>query len=325
MARILVITERVRGALDESAWELLTAARALAGEGGRVAAALCGKDVGALAGELARGFDDVYVFDDPRLALPDAESDGHALRALLERERFEAVLAPHTNNLIDLLPPLAARLGLPLLADCTSLEWRGERLAAVRTVYGGKVHARVLAAACERGVIASVRGGCFAAATPGAAAAGSVHAESLPADLALRRRPLRTLEPQAGEVDISQAQVLVGVGRGIEDEENLELVRSLAQALGAEVCASRPVVDKGWLPKSRQVGTSGVSVRPRLYVAVGISGSFQHMGGIKGSPYLVAINKDRAAPIFGQASVGIVGDLFEVVPALEQALRKSKV
>ena len=129
MARILVITERAGGALDDSAWELLTAARALA-DGGAVAAVLCGQDVGGLAEELARGFDDVYVFDDARLALPDAESDGHALRFLLERERFDAVLAPHTNNTLDLLPALAARLDVPLVADCEELAWRDGRLAA---------------------------------------------------------------------------------------------------------------------------------------------------------------------------------------------------
>jgi electron transfer flavoprotein alpha subunit len=153
---------------------------------------------------------------------------------------------------------------------------------------------------------------------------GAVKNEALPADFAPRRRAVRTVEPEAGDVDITQAELLVAVGRGIDEEENLELVQSLADAMGAVVCASRPVVDKGWLPKSRQVGTSGLTVRPKLYLAVGISGSFQHMGGIKGAPYLVAINKDRAAPIFGVADVGIVGDLFEVVPALEEAIKNAK-
>jgi electron transfer flavoprotein alpha subunit len=323
MARILVIAERVKGQIDDSAWELLTAARALAGEGGKVAAALLGEGVGELAAELAKGFDEVFVFDDARLSVPDGEADGLALRGLIERERFEATLAPHTNCLIDTVPALAARLGVPLLADCIQLEWRDGRLAGVRTVYGGKVHARVCAVACDRGYMATVRGGAFAAAEPTGGGA-EVKAESLPADFAPRRRALRTLEPEAGAVDISAAEKLVGVGRGIEEQENLELVEQLAEALGAEVCASRPVVDKGWLPKSRQVGTSGVSVKPRVYVAVGISGSFQHMGGIKGAPYLVAINKDPSAPIFGIADVGIVGDLFEVVPALEEAIRKAR-
>jgi len=323
MARILVIAERVKGRIDDSAWELLTAARALAGEGGKTAAGLLGSDLAALATELARGFDEVFVFDDPRLAQPDAEADGAALRALLERERFDALLAPHTNCMIDTMPALAVRLGAPLLADCVELEWRDGQLCGVRTVYGGKVHARVSAAKSERGYMATVRGGAFPAAMPGSVA-GAVRAEHLPEGFAPRRRSLRTLEPEAGAVDISAAERLVAVGRGIEAQENLALVEKLAQALGAELCASRPVVDKGWLSKSRQVGTSGVSVKPKLYLAVGISGSFQHMGGIKGAPYLVAINKDRSAPIFGVADVGIVGDLFEVVPALEAAVRKAR-
>ena len=323
MKRILVIVERMRGGVDDSAWELLTAARALAGAGGRVAAVLCGHDVGALAADLVQGFDEVFVFDDPRLAAPDGEADGLALRTLCARERFDLLLAAHTNLTIDLVPALSVALGVPLLTDCIALEWRGEQLAAVRAVYGGKVHARV-ATAASGCVLATVRGGAFAAADRSAAGAGKLQAESLPAAFAPRRRALRTVEAEAGAVDISQAQVLVAVGRGIEEQDNLEVVQSLVDALGAELCCSRPVVDKGWLPKSRQVGTSGVSVRPRIYVAVGISGSFQHMGGIKGAPFLVAINKDRGAPIFGQADVGVVGDLFEVVPALVEELQKVK-
>lgn len=322
MKRILVIVERVRGGVDDSAWELLTAARALAGAGGRVAAALCGQGVGPLAAELARGFDEVFVFDDARLATPDGEADGLALRSLCTRERFDAILAAHTNLTIDLAPALSIALGVPLLSDCIALEWRGEQLAAVRVVYGGKVHARVVTAPGARGALATVRGGAFHAAER--TAAGSVRAETLPADFAPRRKTVRTVEAEAGAVDISSAQVLVAVGRGIEEKDNLEEVQPLVEALKAELCCSRPVVDKGWLPKSRQVGTSGVSVRPRVYIALGISGSFQHMGGIKGGPFMVAVNKDRGAPIFGQADVGVVGDIFEVVPALVEALQKTK-
>jgi electron transfer flavoprotein alpha subunit len=323
MKKVLVITERAGGALDESAWELLTLARTLAGDGGRVAAAVLGKDVGGIASELAGGFDEVFAFDDERLADPDGEGDALALAPLLEREKFDLTLLGHTNRGIDLAPGLSVRAGMPLLADCFALEWKDDALEGTRTVYGGKVHARVKATASANGSMATVRGGAFPEADHGAVG-GEVKNESLPADFAPRRRALRTVAPEAGDVDISQSELLVGVGRGIEEEENLEMVQQLAAALGADVCASRPVVDKGWLPKSRQVGTSGVNVKPKLYLAVGISGSFQHMGGIKGSPYLVAINKDRSAPIFGVADVGIVGDLFDVVPALEEAIKQAK-
>jgi len=321
--KVLVIVDRARGGVDESAWELLTAARQLAGDGGGVAAAVCGHELGELGAELAKGFDDVYVFDDARLADPNGEADAAALLPLLGREGFDVVLAPHTNRGIDLVPGLSVKRGAPLLPDCFALAWKGEALAATRTVYGGKVHAQVTATPTSGGVMATVRGGAFPATAP-SGAGGAVHAESLEGGFAPRCRVLRTLEPEAGEVDITAAEILVSVGRGIEDEENLELAHSLAAALGGEVCCSRPVVDKGWLPKSRQVGTSGLTVSPKIYIAAGISGSFQHIGGIKGKPYLVAINKDESAPIFGVADVGIVGDLLEVLPALEEAIEKAK-
>ncbi len=322
-AKILCIAELQRGQLDDATWELLSAARALADDGGHVDAILIGSDVAQFADVLAGGFDTVRVVEDARLDTPDGEARRALLVPLIQREGYDLVLLAHTNTTIDLAPGLSARLEAPLLADCldiTGAEDGGYR--ATRAVYGGKVNARVKSVSSPI-TVATLRGGTF----PGEAATGvggAVVAEAAPADLDARRRTLRTVEPDAGEVDISQADVLVGVGRGIEEEDNLELVQSLAEALGAEVACSRPVVDKGWLPKSRQVGTSGVTVKPRLYVAVGISGSFQHVGGIKGSPFLVAINKDAKAPIFGVADVGIVGDLFDVVPALEEKIREMK-
>jgi electron transfer flavoprotein alpha subunit len=325
MADVLAVVQRSRGALDDSFSELLSAARSLAGEDGRTTAALIGHGVGALASELARGFDAVRVYDDERLDVPDGARDATLLAELIAREKPAVVLLPHTNVTIDLAPGLAARLSAPLLVDCTSLEWGLDCVVAERTVFGGKVHARVHASAhAGELVLATLRGGAFPPAELAAEARGTIHSEDVPADLPRRRRFVRTVEPEAGAVDISQAEVLVGVGRGIEDEENLEIVQSLADALGAEVCCSRPVVDKGWLPKGLQVGTSGVTVKPRLYVAVGISGSFQHVGGIKGSPFMVAINKDAGAPIFGVADIGVVGDLFDVVPALEAKIREAK-
>lgn len=324
--KILCVVERAGAGLDDTAWELLGAARALAGEGGSVGAALLGEGVGELANELARGYDDVWVFDDARFASWDGEAYARALAPLAQREQPALILAAHTNLGIDFAPGFSVRAGVPLLPDCLSLESAGDGSAweAVRTVYGGKVHARMTCTPSEQGAMATLRAGAFAAAEPGAEATGRVHAEDVGDDVGQGRRPVRTVEPEASEVDITQAAVLVAVGRGIEDEENLEIVQSLAEALGGEVACSRPVVDKGWLPKSRQVGTSGLTVKPKVYLAVGISGSFQHVGGIKGSPFLVAINKDARAPIFGVADVGVVGDLFDVVPALEAKIREAK-
>lgn len=323
MHNVIVIVERTASGLDDSAWELLAAARSIAGEGGRVGAALLGQDVQPIAEALAKGYDDVWVFDDPRLAVPDGEAWAATLAPLLERERPFVTLLAHTNLAIDLAPGLSVRADVPLLPDCLSLDVEDDHLACMRSIHGGKIHARVVAAPSERGFMATVRSGAYAAAEA-AGGGGSIHTEAVPTDIGAKRRYVRTVEPDPGEVDITQAEVLVGVGRGIEEEENLEIAQSLAKALGGEVACSRPVVDKGWLSKSRQVGTSGVTVKPRVYVAVGISGSFQHVGGIKGSPYVVAINKDPRAPIFGVADVGIVGDLFDVVPALEKKVREVK-
>ncbi len=322
MKKLFVFIERIAGEIDDSGWEMLTAARSFGGEC-RVGAICLGEGVDRLGEQLAQRFDDVFLFDDERLALPDGDLYAAVLAPLLKREKPFLTLFAHTNNGMDLAPSLSIRIGVPLIADCVSMDLSGESLHAVRTVYGGKVHARVTVAPSENGTMVTVRPGAFMA--DGAlGTAGEIHREKVPAEIAVGRRTLETITPEAGEVDITQAEKLVAAGRGIDDEDNMEIIESLAEALGAEVACSRPLVDKGWLPKSRQVGTSGLTVKPKVYIAVGISGSFQHMGGIKGGPFLVAINKDRRAPIFNVADVGIVGDLFDIVPLLEEKIREAK-
>lgn len=328
MRTFLVAVELAGGSIDDSAWELAAAARALgASDAGayRAAAVLIGSEVGTQAAELARQFDDVYLFDHPMFEQPDGEAAAAVLAPLIQREKPLVTLVPHTNTGMDLAPSLSVKAGTPLIADCLSLALKDGRLSAVRTVYGGKVHARITTVASPSGCyMATVRPGAYAAADDVADRNGEIHRETVPDSFSISRRYLRTVEPEPGEVDITQAEKLVGIGRGIEEEENIKIIESLAEALGAEVACSRPVVDKKWLAKSRQVGTSGVTVKPKVYIAVGISGSFQHIGGIKGGPFLVAINKDPRAPIFGVAHVGIVGDLFEVVPLLEEKIREAK-
>jgi electron transfer flavoprotein alpha subunit len=324
MRKILVLVEHTNGVTDDSAYELAAAARSLdeAGEGVRVGAVVLGDEVGALAEGLGAWFDDVYVFDSPRLQVPDGVAGAELLAGLIEREQPFATLIPHTNTGMDLAPVLAVKAGAPLFADCIALQATPGGLSGVRTRYGGKVHARISAAG-DGGFMATIRPGSFAASeAPGAG--GAVHVMDVPEGLAPRRRYVETISPEPGAVDISQAEVLVAVGRGIDEEEHLGIVRSLADAMGAEIACTRPVVDKGWLSKSYQIGTSGVSVKPKVYVAIGISGSYQHIGGIKGSPYIAAINKDPAAPIFAVADVGIVGDLFDIVPLLEKKIREVK-
>ena len=324
MRKILVVVERVKGELDETAFELLTAARDLGDAA--VSAVLIGAGVAETAAELTRWFENVHVYDDPSLAQPDGDYQARVLAPLIEREKPFATLIPHTNTGMELAPMLAVRANAPLIADAMSLEASGEgqTIRAVRTVFSGKVQARVSTKPTDNGTIVSVRPGAFTAPETPPEAGGVVHTESIPEGVSPRRQYVETVAPDPSAVDISQAEVLVAVGRGIEDEENLELVHKLAEAMGAEVACTRPVVDKKWLEKSRQVGTSGVTVKPRIYLALGISGSFQHLGGIKGDPFIAAINTDPAAPIFGVADVGIVGDILELIPLLEEKIRERR-
>jgi len=297
MRSILVLVELAGNEPDDSTLELAAEARRLSG-GGPVAAAVAGSGLGEIGQQLTRWFDKVHVFDDPRLAEPDGEARAGLLGALIERERPWATLIPHTNNGMDLAPVLAVKTDCPLIADCLSLAVTDDGLSAVRTVYGGKVHARVVARSSANGLMATVRPGSCSADTEAPVAGGSVVEEPVPEVLVTHRRFIETITPEAGAVDITQAEILVAVGR--------------------------PVVDKNWLPKNHQVGTSGLTVKPRIYIAAGISGSFQHMGGLKGGAWIAAINKDPAAPIFGVADVGIVGDLFDIIPLLEEKIRELK-
>lgn len=324
MRKILVAIEQSGGVLDDSAWELASLAHSLGGEDCRAAAVLFGRDLSGQAGLLTPWFDDVYLFDDPSLEEADGEARNALLVPLIERERPLLTLIPHSNNGMDLAPSLSIRVGTPFIPDCISLDLKEDGLSAVRTVYSGKVHARVTAAASENGYIATVRPGAYPAAENPPERGGTIHKETVPDGIVSKRRFVETVPPEPGAVDITQSEILVAVGRGIDEEENMEIIESLAKTIGADVACSRPVVDKKWLAKSRQVGTSGVTVKPKIYIAIGISGSFQHMGGIKGGPFLAAINKDPAAPIFGVADVGIVGDLFDLVPLMDEKIQELK-
>ncbi len=323
MAKALVLVPLSRGAVDDAAWELASAARAAAGADASVVAVLLGQGVAGPAEAAARRFDEVLVLDDPRFAAPDGEAHGAVLAALAAREKPAAVVLLADNHAMDLAPALSVRLGAPLLTDALEIAAGPDGVSAVRAVYGGKVRARYVAAPSPAGVVITVRPGAFPAA-PERGAAGPVRSEAPPAGLPAKRRFVRTVPRDPGEVDITQAERLVAVGRGLGDPENLAAVQELAGALGAEVACSRPVVDKRWLPKSRQVGTSGASVKPKVYLALGISGSFQHLGGLKGRPFLAAVNKDPRAPIFGVADVGVVADLVEFVPLLTARLRPTR-
>ncbi|MFB6302396.1 MAG: electron transfer flavoprotein subunit alpha/FixB family protein [Haloferacaceae archaeon] len=311
---VLAVAEHRRGDLRAVSFELITAGRNLADEtGGDLHLAVVGGDVEGFADRLARaGVDRIHTVD-------EGEEFNHDVYAAVTEALFDAVdpavvLLPHSVDGMDYAPAVANALDLPLVPDAVALSADGDGgLEAVRERYGSKVETTVAVEATPAAV--TVRPGEW----PPAEASGTPDVEPFAFDLdesTVRSRVTGFEEVGGGDVDITDADVLVSVGRGIGEEEHLELVEDLADALGATLSASRPIVDSGWLPKNRQVGQSGKVVTPDVYIAIGISGAVQHVAGMKGSDTIVAINTDPNAPIFDIADYGIVDDLFDVVPAL---------
>jgi electron transfer flavoprotein alpha subunit len=318
---VLVVVEHSGGALRGVSLEAVAAGRQL---GLPVAAAILGENLEAMAAELAaRGVERVWRVEHPLLRAYSADGYTHALEALIRRAPPAFVLFPHTYQARDFAPKLAARFGRALVSDVARIRQDDGALIFVRQLFQGKLNAE----ARPRGA-----GPHFASIQAGACRAEAVEAGAAPVEVfvpelspeAIRTRAEAPFRESERTVDLSSAPVIVGVGRGIQEQGNLAVVEALAEALGAELAASRPVCDNGWLPLERQVGSSGQTIAPRLYVAAGISGAIQHLVGIKESKTIVAINKDENAPIFEVADYGIAGDLFEVVPALVEAIRKSK-
>jgi electron transfer flavoprotein alpha subunit len=324
MKEILVLAEHRGGELRDITWEMLSKGRQLAEAlGAEVSVALLGKDVKALAEALRPRANRVLWVEDERLEHFNTETYEKVLASLLGERQPLLTLIGQTATGMDLAPGLAARLKMALATDCIGIEPDGERFAITRQVYGGKVNARV-SFLKKRPYMVTVRPGAFPVVEKDSLA-GDIDPLVTPlSDEALARRFIGFVEAAAGEVDISQADVLVSVGRGIKDPENIPMVKELADALGGALSCSRPVVDKKWLPKSCQVGTSGKTVKPKVYIAIGISGAFQHIAGMKGAGTVIAINKDPKAPIFNVAHYGIVGDLFKIVPVLKEKAKEWK-
>jgi electron transfer flavoprotein alpha subunit len=268
--------------------------------------------VGGLAPTLAAHADRVLVAEDDALATYSPVVWTGLLEQLVATLAPELVLLPHSYRGLDLAGRLAAALGWPTVTDVAGLAVTPGRLEATRLVYGGRAQARVAAALPA---VVSVRPTAF---TPGAprATPGSVESVVVPAAPATGLQVVETLATATGDIDLARAEVVVAVGRGIGDREQLAPAAALAAALGGVLAGSRPLVDRGWLPRERQVGTSGQAVRPRVYLALGISGAFQHVAGMQGAGTVIAVNRDRHAPIFAVADHGIVADLEDVLPAL---------
>lgn len=322
MPRIFVYATYKGDVPDDTAQELLVAARKLDETNPPIAVVTgWGADLDRVCEALRPMYGEIWKIAKEALAYPNAELVRKALASVIPAGSI--MLVPHTHFGVDLSPGLSIRLNAAYLPDIVSIEGTNSAsLDAVRQEFGGQFSVRVR---CDlsTGAVLNVRPGSFRPDPMAPPAAGEVVDKSAEVGaISARRRVLETIPAETGDVDITKEPVLVSIGRGIEEAENVSLAEELAEAMGAAVSCSRPVVDAKWMDKSRQVGSSGQTVRPRVYLACGISGSFQHLAGIKGSPFIVAINKNPKAPIFQVANVGIVDDLLEFLPAMTERVRE---
>jgi electron transfer flavoprotein alpha subunit len=330
---ILAVMEQRAGSWNRMSFETLSAAQHLARELGTTAsAAVLGQGIEGLAGELAsQQLEKVYAVEHDLLKdyTPDAYTA--ALRQLVAHAQPRLVLFPHTYQVRDFLPKLATSLGVVAVSDVVSHRIDKGEVVLVRQLFQGKVNADVrLQGSPDPSHVphfASLQAGAYRADQLAQLAEGSAPVEKFAPRIdagEIRTRPRELFRESQRAVDLGAADLIVAVGRGIKESENIALIQKLADVMGAELAASRPICDAGWLPMERQVGSSGQTVAPKMYMAIGISGAIQHLVGMKGSRVVVAINKDPNAPIFEVADYGIVGDLFQVVPELTEAFRKSK-
>jgi len=321
---ILVVMEQQAGAWNRVSWETLVAGQQLSAETGQsLLAAVAGSNIETLAAELAtKKLDQVYAVSQALLAEYTADGYTAALEQFIQKIQPGLVLFPHTYQVRDFAPKLATRFGRVLVSDAIGFRVESGLPAFVRQLFQGKLNADVKLAA-ETPQFVSLQAGSFRADR---LEAGSAQVENFEPQLSadsIRAKPSERFRESARAVDLTAAEIIVAVGRGIKEKENLSVVEELAKALGAELAASRPICDNGWLPMERQVGSSGQTVSPKVYFAIGISGAIQHLVGMKGAKTIVAINKDANAPIFEVADYGIVGDLFEIVPALIEQVKKA--
>jgi electron transfer flavoprotein alpha subunit len=321
---ILVIAEQHNGKLNRATWEAIAAAQQLAG-GAPINVLVLGGSVGSVASELAAAeVATVLVAEHPALEPYTPDAVLLAVQPIVERLAPTFVLLPHTYQTRDFAPALVARLRKSLITDVTSIKGTGASATFVRPMFQGKLAAEVKPQGSAPYFVTLQIGAFRADAVRRGTAAAPITSVAVTIDAAaIRQKPEDRFQEAKQAVDLSQAERIVAVGRGIKSQENLPVAQKLAKALGAEVAASRPICDNGWLPMERQIGSSGQTVAPKLYVALGISGAIQHLVGMKGSRTIVAINKDAEAPIFEVADYGIVGDLFEIAPALTAELEKN--
>ncbi|HDI01089.1 MAG TPA: electron transfer flavoprotein subunit alpha/FixB family protein [Candidatus Bathyarchaeota archaeon] len=321
---IFVLAEHRAGELRDITFEMLTKGHELAeGLGTELVAILLGHEVDGMAQELAKWANRVLYVSDPLLKNFNADAYQAVLAHLIGERKPILTMIGHTAYGIDVAPSLAVQLGLPIATDCLDLCFEDGRLCVVRQVYGGKVNVRARLKEASSYIV-TVRQAAFQPGEYGPLSGEVERVECPIKEEPKGRKFIGIVTPPPGAVDITAADVIVSVGRGIRDKENIPMIEELAELLGGVVACSRPIVDKGWLPKDRQVGSSGKTVKPKLYLAIGISGAFQHVVGMKDSELIIAINKDPKAPIFRFSDYGIVDDLFKVVPELIKQLKEIK-
>jgi electron transfer flavoprotein alpha subunit len=323
MARIFAYILHRGGVADDSAAELVAAARKIDADASPTAILTgWGTDLDAACSSLRSSCGEVWKVANAALAHPNAELIRQALANTLPPNSI--LLVPHDHFGIDLSPGLSIKLNSAFASDVLAIDGvEGNSLKLVRQEFGGQVSAHVR---CDisSGVVINIRPGAFKPEQTAPVSGTVIDKSSGVAALTARRRYLETIVAEAGDVDITKHSVLVSIGRGIQEKDNVALAEELAEVLGAAVSCSRPVVDAKWMEKSRQVGSSGKTVKPKVYLACGISGAFQHLAGIKGNPFLIAINKNPKAPIFQVADVGIIDDVLEFLPELTKKVREMR-
>jgi len=326
--KILVITEQRQGKWNNTSFETLVAAQQIAADtGSAISALVIGKGVTNFAEDLAgKNVGEVLLVEHELLEAYTPDGYSVALSQVIASSKPDLVLFPHTYQVRDFAPKLAAMMGKGMIADCVGFHKDGDKLVFVRQMFQGKTAADVTFQGAAPW-FASFQSGAFRADLLKAQPSGKAPINKIAVELKpeqIRTKPLELFKEAKSAVDLTQAPVIVSIGRGIKAPENIPQAQALAKAIGGEIAASRPICDEGWLPMERQIGSSGQTVAPKLYLALGISGAIQHVVGMKGARTIVAINKDQNAPIFEIADYGIVGDIFEIMPALTAALEKAK-
>jgi electron transfer flavoprotein alpha subunit len=325
MTEIFVLAEHRQGTIRDITYEMLTKAKELAEKTNtELTAIILGKNIKEKAKPLAEYAQKIILVEDPKLENYTSETYQKVLTTLIKEHKPLLTLIGHTSYGIELAPQLATQLNMPLATDCIDITLENDTLTVTRQMYGGKVNAKATARKAQS-YIATIRQAAFQTQKPQPPLNAQITETPSPlTEETPTKHFIQYVLPPPGGVDITAAEKLVGIGRGIKDMANMPIMEEFAKTVGAVLACSRPVVDKGWLPNDRQVGSSGKTVKPKLYIAVGISGAFQHVLGMKNSDLIIAVNKDSNAPIFSFSDYGIIEDLFKIVPSLKNKINELK-